>query len=409
MTRDVATKDELLRALAGLRRATVAGRRAPHKPLLLLWLLGRFAATGSTAVAYGEAEEPVGRMIDDYGPPALSSDRAAMPFVHLERALWDPRDADGRPVPASAPERGSWLRARGATGRLRAPVERLLADPGTLAASARLLLDLHFTPALAPAIRADAGLDLTVAEGAALTLVARRRRPRRPEFAGQVLHAYARTCAMCGYDGALGRHPVALEAAHVRWHSQDGPDEPSNGLALCALHHALLDLGALGLTPDLRIRVSPPLHRPRPGGPGRRRARRRAAGQTPSRTAAGGPRLRRVARPPGLQARRPRGHRLNRRGHGGGGGGHACDAPERVRRPTAQEIDGGRGRPRTPRSRGGRHDHSRGEPAEDREDRPGRLRRAGPGVRPPRRGGQQGPRERWTAAGGRHERGRRGP
>ncbi|MFP8939834.1 phosphorothioated DNA-binding restriction endonuclease [Streptomyces fenghuangensis] len=291
----MATKDELLSALAGLRRAPVAGRRAPHKPLLLLWLLGRFAATGSTAAAYGEAEEPVGRMIDDYGPPARSTDRAAMPFVHLERALWDLRDADGRLIPPSAPERGSWLRARGATGRLHAPVERLLADPGTLAAAARLLLDLHFTPALEPAIRADTGLDLTAldltaldltaVEEAALTLGARRRRPRRTEFTRQVLHAYARACAMCGYDGALGRHPAGLEAAHVRWHSQDGPDEPSNGLALCALHHALFDLGALGLTLDLRIRVSPrytargpagravgaldgaPLARPRPGLP----------------------------------------------------------------------------------------------------------------------------------------------
>jgi putative restriction endonuclease len=30
----------------------------------------------------------------------------------------------------------------------------------------------------------------------------------------------------------------------------------ANGLALCALHHALFDLGVLGLTADLRVRVS---------------------------------------------------------------------------------------------------------------------------------------------------------
>lgn len=285
MARDVTAKDDLLSALANLRRATVGTRRAPHKPLLVLWLLGRFAATGSTAVAYAEAEEPVSRMIDDYGPHAKAADRAAMPFVHLERTLWDPRDADGRPLPSAPSRGGSWLRARGATGRLRPAVERLLADPGTLAAAARLLLDLHFTPALEPAIRADAGLDLTAVEEAALALPVRRRRPRRPDFAERVLHAYAFACAMCGYDGALGRNPAGLEAAHVRWHSQDGPDELSNGLALCALHHALFDLGALGLTPDLRIRVSPrytargragravddlhdaPLARPRPGRP----------------------------------------------------------------------------------------------------------------------------------------------
>ena len=61
---------------------------------------------------------------------------------------------------------------------------------------------------------------------------------------------------MCGFDGALGRNPVGLEAAHVRWHSQDGPDVVANGLALCALHHALFDLGVLGLTAELHIRVS---------------------------------------------------------------------------------------------------------------------------------------------------------
>jgi putative restriction endonuclease len=78
---------------------------------------------------------------------------------------------------------------------------------------------------------------------------------------------------------------VGVEAAHVRWHSQNGPDDVANGLARCALHHALFDLGALGLTRDHQIKVSGlyvarsdagralyalerrPLARPRPGQP----------------------------------------------------------------------------------------------------------------------------------------------
>ncbi|GAA2288760.1 hypothetical protein GCM10010145_68670 [Streptomyces ruber] len=84
----------------------------------------------------------------------------------------------------------------------------------------------------------------------------KRRRRRRPGFAEEVLHAYAYACAFCGFDGALGRNPVGLEAAHVRWHSQDGPDDVNNGLALCSLHHTLFDLGVLGLLPDGRIQVS---------------------------------------------------------------------------------------------------------------------------------------------------------
>jgi len=55
----------------------------------------------------------------------------------------------------------------------------------------------------------------------------------------------------------LAATPVGIEAAHVRWHSQEGPDETANALALCALHHALFDLGVVGITEepaDQRVR-----------------------------------------------------------------------------------------------------------------------------------------------------------
>ncbi|MFR9724353.1 phosphorothioated DNA-binding restriction endonuclease [Streptomyces sp. MS19] len=262
------TRDDLLARLAALRQAQVRGRRAPHKPLLLLWLLGRFEAHGSTAVRYDEAEEPVSRLINDFGPsvrsPGAARQRAAMPFVHLERDLWDLRDAEGTVLGQDVPDRGSWLREHGAHGRLRADVERLLAERGTLVAASRILLDQHFTPALEGPLCEAAGLDLTALELTAQELALHRqltgrtprRRQRRPDFAEEVLRAYAYACAVCGFDGRLGRNPVGLEAAHIRWHSQDGPDELPNALALCALHHALLDLGVLGLTADRHVRVS---------------------------------------------------------------------------------------------------------------------------------------------------------
>jgi putative restriction endonuclease len=43
------TREELLARLASLRQARVGQVRVPHKPLLLLWLFGHFAATGSSA------------------------------------------------------------------------------------------------------------------------------------------------------------------------------------------------------------------------------------------------------------------------------------------------------------------------------------------------------------------------
>ncbi len=95
------TRDELLDLLSRLRCAPIgrARLRAPHKPLLLLWLFGRFSAIGSTVATYAEAEEPVSGLINEFGPPVASAAaarrRAAMPFVHLERELWDLRDGAG--------------------------------------------------------------------------------------------------------------------------------------------------------------------------------------------------------------------------------------------------------------------------------------------------------------------------
>ena len=61
-----------------------------------------------------------------------------MPFVHLEREIWDLRNGSGAEIGPGAAERGPWLAGHGAVGRLRPSVEQVLADPGSLAAAARL-------------------------------------------------------------------------------------------------------------------------------------------------------------------------------------------------------------------------------------------------------------------------------
>src|SRR5260370_16506239 len=106
------TREELLARLADLRQARVGKVRVPHKPLLPLWLFGQFAATGSSAATYQHAEEPVSQLINDFGPPvattAAARQRAAMPFVHLERQLWALRDAarkETSPPPPHPPPR----------------------------------------------------------------------------------------------------------------------------------------------------------------------------------------------------------------------------------------------------------------------------------------------------------------
>jgi putative restriction endonuclease len=92
-----------------LRRAQIGGKRAPHTPLRLWWLFGQFAATGSARARCAEAASPVSQLTGDFGPPVSSParerQRAAMPFVHLERDLWHLRDHHGRKITRACPRR----------------------------------------------------------------------------------------------------------------------------------------------------------------------------------------------------------------------------------------------------------------------------------------------------------------
>ena len=82
------------------------------------------------------------------------------------------------------------------------------------------------------------------------------RRPRDPAFRERVLRAYGYRCAICELDIRMGGTVIGVEAAHIKWHNAGGPDIEPNGLALCSLHHKLLDRGVFTLSPDGLIVVS---------------------------------------------------------------------------------------------------------------------------------------------------------
>ncbi len=131
-------------------------------------------------------------------------------------------------------------------------------------------------------------------------------RPSSHPTAHRLQRAYAYRCAMCGFDGRLGRNPVAIEGAHVRWHSQDGPDDLANAIALCTAPRAL---GLRRPRPqpgpaDYRI---PAVCRDQPGRPGHRRPRRPATTERPARPAVRRRHLTQLAHDPGLQKPRPPG------------------------------------------------------------------------------------------------------
>ncbi|MEV5374575.1 phosphorothioated DNA-binding restriction endonuclease [Streptomyces nondiastaticus] len=241
---------------AKLRQWSRNGTRAPHKPLLFLYALGRFRQDADGELQYSAVEEDLKRLLTEYGPPNRTT--PAYPFHHLASdGVWEVRTDRGPGSPGSGVRE---LRAAGAAGRL-APELRaaLLREPSLLGRMARVLLDLHFPPSLhgelceAVGLEPELELEFGPAGAERLSAVRRQRDRRMREL---VLTAYEYQCAFCGYDGRIGAVPVGLEAAHVRWWAFGGPDDVDNGLCLCSLHHKLFDKGVLGIGDGHRVLVS---------------------------------------------------------------------------------------------------------------------------------------------------------
>jgi len=248
------TREDVLARLTSFRQYLHDGERVPHKPLLVLLALGRLDSSGSSVTPWSVAETKLADLIAEFGPASRTgrAQSAAYPFTRLRNdKVW----VLDRDVPNDGV---GLLREHGVTGHLDQGLEaRLREDPRLLHHAARRLVEAQFPPTVAADVLVAVGLDPDVVLGAeddVTDLVERRRRSAR--WREQVLAAWDRQCAFCGFDGQLGGAIVGIEAAHVRWFNLDGPDAADNGLALCSLHHKLFDRGALGLTSSHSIQVS---------------------------------------------------------------------------------------------------------------------------------------------------------
>lgn len=239
---------DLLARLLGVRQFQAAGQRAPHKPLLILLALEQFDRTGSSRLAWTDVEHRLGALLEEFGVPKNGQQLPAYPFTRLRNdGIWQLSEAV--PDDAVTP-----LREHNVSGQFTAEVEEALrAQASQVPGIARAVVEQQFTSSLADDVLAAAGFDPEVCTIAGTPALPKRR--RSTSWRDQILLSWNRSCAFCGFDGALGASAVGIDAAHIRWFNFGGPDDPDNGLALCSLHHKLFDRGALGLVQD-RIVVS---------------------------------------------------------------------------------------------------------------------------------------------------------
>ncbi len=243
-------EDSILERFDHLNVWARGGERAPHKPLLALLALAEVSRGHREPLRYPEVAPKLRELLRDFGPsrPRYHPEN---PFWHLQNdGIWAVA-LDG-PLPPSAANRSPSHRELSdcaASGTLDPEtLSAISASPTLLRRIAERLLDCHFPESCHDDILGAIGLDLD------FQLV--RRRPRDARFPARILVAYERRCAVCNLDVRLGGNTIGLEAAHIKWHQAGGPDEETNGLALCALHHKTFDRGAFTIFPGNVLVVS---------------------------------------------------------------------------------------------------------------------------------------------------------
>jgi len=243
-----------LEALKSVRQYRKDGRRAVHKPLLLLYALARVSrGEEEHLIPYAQALQPLRRLLSEFGPTRKSNVyHAEYPFVRLQNdGIWETRLPSGESFVAEGDPGSRTLLDLGVAGGFRPPIHRaLLEEPDVVRRAVALLLEANFPHTLHEEILTEVGFQAVGEDSWAL------RTRRDPMFRRKVLLAYEYHCAVCGFHLQMDNAPVGLDAAHIRWKQERGPDVETNGLALCTLHHRLFDRGAFTVGAELNVRVS---------------------------------------------------------------------------------------------------------------------------------------------------------
>lgn len=245
---------ELIRLFETFRLWTSGGERAPHKPLLLLYAIGKLLRGEDRLISYtDDIEDNLRNLLRDFGP-RRDSYNPHFPFWRLQNdGIWEVTNSDRIRETASGDAHVTDLRNHNVSGGFNETINEQLQNDHVLCYEiVQNLLDAHFPQSIHEDILQAVGIELPLPVFDTGT--------RLSNFRTSVLRAYEYRCAVCGYDVKLGNSPVALDACHIRWQMAGGADQEINGLALCSLHHKLFDRGAFTLSKQLHILVSNEAH-----------------------------------------------------------------------------------------------------------------------------------------------------
>lgn len=224
-------------------------QRAPHKPLLLLYVLSKYKQSHTRLFNYKtEIEEPLLDLLMRFSPRRTHY-YPNMPFWRLKNdGFWQLTNIENCiniNNPSKEPTSKQLASSQVYGGFDEPSYQCLIKNPSAIDQIAEQILSQHFPESVQENLINRLDFSLTNFN-----------RQRDPKFRQLVLRAYNYQCAICGFDLRYDSVSIGLEAAHVKWKQHGGPCVVNNGLALCSLHHSAFDMGVIGLDSSLKIKIS---------------------------------------------------------------------------------------------------------------------------------------------------------
>lgn len=237
--------DELKDSIKNLTIWKKRGERAPHKPLLILYALGKIQQGKPRMLPYKQVRLDLKELLIEFGP-LRKSYHPEQPFVRLANdGIWE-LDKKIQKKPNNMQ-----LLLNDVNGGFTEEVYNLIVENfSQIPDIAQIVLDQHFPYTIHEDILNAVGLDFNL----------NIRKKRDPRFREKILRAYGYSCAICGFNVRLSHTLVGVEAAHIKWHQAGGPDIEENGLALCSMHHKLFDRGVFTINNENKMIVSQEAH-----------------------------------------------------------------------------------------------------------------------------------------------------
>jgi putative restriction endonuclease len=227
-----------------------------HKPLLLLLTIADVVNGHQNFFTFKDIESHLKELLSKYGLKNTKTLKPEYPFVYLGSSpkIWKCSiDRSSLNNPNSV-TRGEALKAHAQFDNF---FFQFLQNKDKAKEVVWQLLNAYWPEAYHEDILRDIGIDGLMQQHVQIESLKQR---RGRLFVEEVLDSYERQCAICSQSIRLGDSLIGIDACHVKPIQHLGDDHITNGIALCKIHHWALDRGAISISENRELLISPKLN-----------------------------------------------------------------------------------------------------------------------------------------------------